>query len=120
MSSIEGRVSDFMACYDQAQERIIPVGPIYPVVISAVMHLPIENCQVVQENIDMLTIKLVKGKGYTEEHTDYLVKYMQKHLGSSVKIQIQFVDSIPPLPSGKRSVFLSRIDPFQPHPKQSS
>jgi len=117
ISSIEGRISDFMACYDEAQRRIIPVGPIYPVIISAVMHLPVENCQVVQENIDMLTVKLVKSKGYAEEHTDYLVNYMQKQLGSSVKIQIEFVDSIPPLPSGKRSVFLSRIDPFQPPPK---
>lgn len=117
ISSIEGRISDFMACYDEAQGRIIPVGPIYPVVISAVMHLPVENCQVIQENIGMLTVKLVKSKGYAQEHTDYLVNYMQKQLGSSVKIQIEFVDSIPPLPSGKRSVFLSRIDPFQPSPK---
>lgn len=113
MSSIEGRISDFMACYDQSQGRVVPVGPLYPVIISAAMHLPIENCQVVQENIDMLTIKIVKSKGYAKEHTDFLAKYVQKHLGYSIKIKVEFVDSIPPLPSGKRSVFLSRIDPFQ-------
>lgn len=113
MSSIEGRVSDFMASYDEAQHKVIPVGPIYPVIIAAAMHLPIENFQAVQEDIDSLKVKVVKSKGYTQEHTDYMVKYIHEQLGSSIKLEIEFVGSIPPLPSGKRSVFLSRIDPFQ-------
>ena len=113
MSSIEGRISDFMASYDHAQHRVIPVGPIYPVIISAAMHLPIENFQAIQEAIDSLKVKVVKSRGYTQEHTDFLFKYIRGQLGSSVKLEIEFVDSIPPLPSGKRSVFLSTIDPFK-------
>lgn len=113
MSSIEGRISDFMACYNQGRDRVISVGPIYPIIISAAMRLPIDDCQVVQESIDCLTVRLVKGKGYSKEHTDRLVRYMRKDLGSSIKIGIEFVNSIPPLPSGKRSVFVSKLDPFQ-------
>lgn len=118
MSSIEGRISDFMACYDQAQRRVVPVGPLYPVIISVAMHLPIENCQVIQEKVNRLTIKVVRSKGYEKKHTDLLVRYMQKYLGSSVEMVVEFVDSIPPLPSGKRSVFLSRIDPFKLFPEE--
>jgi phenylacetate-CoA ligase len=113
MSSIEGRVSDFMASYDETRKRVIPVGPIYPVIITAAMHLPIENFQAVQDDIDSIRVKVVRSEGYTQEHTDYMVKYIHEQLGSSLKIEIEFVDSIPPLPSGKRSVFLSKIDPFQ-------
>lgn len=113
MSSIEGRVSDFMAYYDEALRRVVPVGPMYPIIISVVMHMPVENCQVVQENINRLTVRLVKGKGYVNEHTDFMVKQLQKYLGDRIKIDVEFVDFIPPLQSGKRSVFLSKIDPFE-------
>jgi len=112
ISSIEGRISDFMASYDRKHDRIIPVGPIYPVIIAAVMHLPIENCQVVQENLDQLTIKVVRSESFTSEHTELLIGHIRKYLCSSTRIEVEFVDSIPPLPSGKRSVFISKIDPF--------
>jgi phenylacetate-CoA ligase len=113
MSSIEGRISDFMASYDESHDRIIPVGPIYPVVVAAIMHLPVENFRVVQESLDRLTVRVVKSKGYADEDTDRLLNHMKKYLGSSTKIEIEFVDSIPPLPSGKRAVFVSKIDPFE-------
>jgi phenylacetate-CoA ligase len=117
MSSIEGRVSDFMAYYDETLGRIVPVGPMYPIIISAVMHMPVENCQVILESINRLAVRLVKGNGYESEHTDFMVKQLQKHLGDRVKIDVEFVDFIPPLKSGKRSVFLSKIDPFKPPPR---
>lgn len=112
MSAIEGRTSDFMASYDRNQDRVIPVGPVYPVIITAAMHLPIEDCQVVQESLDRLVIKVVKGAKYSEQHTKLLIDYMQKYLGSSTNIVVEFVDSIPPLPSGKHATFISRIDSF--------
>lgn len=113
LSSIEGRMSDFMACTDQVHHRVVPIGPIYPVIISIAMYLPIKNCQVVQEQIDKLTVKVVKGKGYSDEDTERLIEHMQKELGSSIRIAVEFVESIPALPSGKRSVFISKIDPFK-------
>jgi len=113
MSKVEGRISDFVACYDQVQQCVVPIGPLYPVIISAVMHLPILNCQVVQEKINELIVRVVRGKGYSKKHTDFLVDYMKKHLGSSINIDVEFVDFISPLPSGKRSVFRSKIDPFE-------
>jgi phenylacetate-CoA ligase len=112
MSAIEGRTSDFMASYDRNQDRVIPVGPVYPVIITAAMHFPIEDCQVVQESLDRLIVKVVKGEKYSEQHTKLLIAYMQKYLGSSTNIVVEFVNSIPPLPSGKHATFISKIDSF--------
>ena len=113
LSSIEGRVSEFMAVYDERQRRIVPVGPVYPVIINPAMHLPLESIRVIQESINRLLVKIVKGKGYSEKHTDFLLQHMQRYLGKDIEIDIEFVDYIPSLPSGKRSTFISKINPFE-------
>jgi phenylacetate-CoA ligase len=118
MSAIEGRTSDFMASYDKNQDRVIPVGPIYPIIISAAMHLPIEDCQVIQESLDRLLIKVVKGEKYSEQTTKVLIDHMQKYLGTSTDIVLEFVDSIPPLPSVKHATFITKIDSFAARAKK--
>lgn len=121
MSSIEGRVSEFMAVYDKRLERVVPVGPVYPVIIYALMQVPLESVQVVQESLDKVVVRAVKDKGYSQKHTDFLVDFMHKFLGEDFAIEFQFVDYLPPLPSGKRSSFISKINPFeQPSIKSNS
>jgi phenylacetate-CoA ligase len=114
MSSIEGRVSQFMAVYDKRLRRVIPVSTAGPGVFSmALMHVPLERYRIIQESLDRLVIKAVKGEGYSQRHTDFLVEHILKYLGDNITIEVEFVDSLPPLPSGKRSVFISKIDPFK-------
>lgn len=114
MSSIEGRVSEFMAVYDKRLGRVIPVRPAGPGVIGmALLHVPLESYRVIQESLDRVVIKAVKGRGYSQKHTDFLVKYVRKFLGDSITLEVEFVDYIPPLPSGKRSYFISKINPFE-------
>lgn len=114
MSSLEGRVSQFMAVYDKRVGRITPVSTAGPGVFSiALMHLPLERYQIIQESLDRIVVKAVKGDGYSQKHTDFLLEHIRKFLGDDISIEIEFVDSIPPLPSGKRSVFISKIDPFK-------
>lgn len=113
MSSIEGRVSEFMAVYDERQQRVVPVGPVYPVIANAAMHLPLESFQTIQESLDRLVVRVVKGKGYSQKHTDFLVRCMHKYLGDNIIIEVEFAESLPPLPSGKRSSFISKINPFE-------
>ncbi|MGB9959777.1 MAG: phenylacetate--CoA ligase family protein [Candidatus Bathyarchaeales archaeon] len=115
MASIEGRVSQFLSVYDRKLERIIPVSTAAPGPFSmALMQVPIESYRIVQESLEKVTIKAVKGKGYSQKHTDFVIAYLRKFLGDSVTIEFEFVDYIPPLPSGKRSVFISKINPFEP------
>lgn len=112
MSSIEGRVSEFLAVYDEESGRVNPVGPVYPSVIIALMHLPLVSVRVIQESLNKVIFKAVKSKGYSQEHTEFLLDYLHKFLGDKIDIKLEFVESLPPLPSGKRSVFVSKINAF--------
>ena len=114
MSSIEGRVSQFMAVYDKQLKRIVPVSTGAPGPFSMIlMHVPIENYRIIQERLDRIVIKAVKGKGYLPKHTDLIVAHVRKFLGDNITVEVEFVDHLPPLPSGKRSVFISKINPFK-------
>ena len=113
MSSLSGRISDFMAVYDQALGRVMPVGPIYPLIIYGLMNVPLKGIRVFQNELNKLELKAVKDRGYTNKHSDYLIAFFRDALGENIQIDLDFVDSLPPLPSGKRSVFISKINPFE-------
>lgn len=113
ISSIEGRMADFMAVYDKRKGCVVPVGPVYPLVELASMHVPLESYRVIQEELNRVVIKAVKGRGYSQKHTDFLVEYMHKFLGDNVMVEVEFMDYIPPLPSGKRSQVISKVNPFE-------
>ena len=113
MASIEGRISQFMAVYDKQSGRVIPVSSAAPGPLSMVlMNVPIERYQIVQESLSHLTIKAVKGKGYLQKHSDYVINSLRNIFGDDLDIDFEFLDDLPPLPSGKRSVFISKIDSF--------
>jgi phenylacetate-CoA ligase len=114
MSSLEGRVSQFMAVYDKRLGRVVPVSTAAPGVFSmALMHMPLDRYQIIQESLERVVVKAVKGEGYSQRHTDFLLEHVRKYLGDNMTIDVVFVDSLPPLPSGKRSVFISKINPFK-------
>lgn len=114
LESIEGRVSQFMAVYDKHSNRIVPVSTAAPGPFSmALMQIPLDSYRIVQESLDRVVIKAVKGKGYSQKHTDFVVNYMRSVLGEDVKIEFEFLPYLPSLPSGKRSVFISKVNPFQ-------
>lgn len=114
LDSIEGRVSQFMSIFDKKLGKIVPVSPAGPGLFGgALMYLPIERYRIIQESLDKIIIVAVKGRNYTQKHTELLVEHIRKFLGDNVTLEIKFVDYLPPLPSGKRSVFISRINPFR-------
>ena len=113
VQNIEGRTSDFMARYDDKLDAVVPVGPIYPVIITALMKLPLRNVRVEQTALNKLVIKAVKEKTYSEKDTRSLADYVHKYLGNDVEVEIDFVDYLPPQPSGKRASFISRINAFE-------
>lgn len=113
MKSIEGRVSQFMAVYDKRLKRIIPVSTAGPGLLGGIlMYVPIENYRIIQESLNRIVIKAVKGTGYSERHTELIITHVRKYLGDDVSIEVEFVKFLPPLPSGKRTVFISKINPF--------
>ena len=114
ISSIEGRVSQFMAVYDKKLKHVVPVSTAGPGLFGgALMYVPLERYQIIQENLDRVVIRAVKGKDYSQKHTDFLIDHIHKYLGDNIKVDVEFVDYLEPLPSGKRSVFTSKVNPFQ-------
>jgi len=111
LSSIEGRTIEFLKVYDKQSERVVPVSPgVFEISLG---HLPLKNYRIIQESLEKIVVKAVKEKGYSREHTDFLVRYVRKYFGNDVAIEIEFVDYLPPLPSGKRPLAVSKIDAFE-------
>jgi phenylacetate-CoA ligase len=61
--------------------------------------LPIQDFQVVQESDDEIVIKIVRRHGYSEAHTNFILKNI-KVFGKS-KVKVELVNSIPLEKSGK-------------------
>jgi phenylacetate-CoA ligase len=119
MKTIEGRVSQFMAVYDKQLGHVIPVSTAGPGLIGGIlMYVPIESFRIIQESLDRIVIKAVKGKGYSQRHTHLIVSHVRKFLGDNIRVEVEFVDYLPPLPSGKRSVFISKVTPFKVVPRR--
>jgi hypothetical protein len=110
MASIEGRVSEYGAVYDKKSKKIIPFSMRSMRVM--LYTLPVEQFRIIQDTIDHVTVKFVRTKNYTEDNTEHLLEYMRSNYGDNLEIDVEFVDDIPPLPSGKRSSFISKVNPF--------
>lgn len=114
IESLEGRASQFMAVYDKDLGKIIPVSTAAPGVISnTLMHVQVESYRIIQESLEKIVIKVVAGEGYSQKDTDYILDHMREYLGDKIMVEVDLVDDLPPLPSGKRSVFVSKINAFQ-------
>ncbi|OQW32168.1 MAG: hypothetical protein A4E20_03345 [Nitrospira sp. SG-bin2] len=65
----------------------------------------IKETQIVQEALDRLTVKMVKGKGYQEKMGQEVVDQLRKRIGEAIKIELIYVDHIERSSTGKfRSV----------------
>ena len=110
MSSIEGRTMEFLRVYDKSSGRIIPVSP--AVLEASLGYLPLKQYRIYQESLRKIIVKAVKGTAYSQEHTDFLTRYVRNYFGNDVIIDVEFVDYLPPMPSGKRPLAISKIDSF--------
>ncbi len=113
ISSLEGRSSQFMAVKDKETGNIIPVSTAAPGIIgNLLMYVPVDSYRIVQESLEKVTVQIVPADNYTEKDSEFLIEHLYDYLGDNIEVEIMKLDYIPPLPSGKRSVFISKIDPF--------
>lgn len=111
LSSIEGRTIEFLRVYDKQSGRVVPVSP--AVFEISLGHLPLKHYRIYQESLKKIVVKAVKEKGYSQEHTNFLARYLRNYFGNDTMIEIEFVDYLPPLPSGKRPLAISKINSFE-------
>jgi phenylacetate-CoA ligase len=84
---------------------------ISPLILSA-LYLDlytVSESQFIQEDLEHIRMKIVKGPGYKEKDTHYLLQELKKTLGEDMKVEIEFVDSIPRTKVGKFRWVISKV-----------
>jgi phenylacetate-CoA ligase len=108
MKMAAGRVTDFFVTPDR---KIISGASL---TIYLIANTPgIAQAQLIQEKIDEIVFKIVKGDNFTEESLKFLKNEIPKYFGDSVKYQIEYVDQIPLESSGKYRFSISKVDPAE-------
>jgi phenylacetate-CoA ligase len=113
IGNIEGRVQSIIL---GAEGQYLP-GTFFAHLFKDYAHA-IRHFQVVQEEAGAIVLKIVKGERYTDEALNQLLGVLQRFLGASMRIEVDFVETIPMVRTGKRLAAVSklRID-FQNLPK---
>jgi phenylacetate-CoA ligase len=70
----------------------------------------IEESQIIQEDYDLVVIKLVPNEKYCDADTNHLITEFAARLGMNVKIKIEKVDSLERTKSGKFKWVVSKVD----------
>jgi len=112
MESLEGRITQFLAVRDKKTEQIVPIyEPVVEFVILSLKSSP-DGFRVIQESLDHIVVQISeKHVGSTD--IDFLIAHLRSYLGEETKIEVQCLSRLPPLPSGKRSVLISKVNPFE-------
>ncbi len=69
----------------------------------------IEKSQIIQEDLNHITIKIVKRPAYSEKDTEVLLSSFKERVGSDMNISIEFVSEIPRTKSGKFRWVISNV-----------
>lgn len=97
---IVGRIDDFILTPDGRY-----VGRLSPVLKG----FPVKEAQYIQKRMDLVVVKLVKDPNFNSQSSKQLIQEIQKRLGYSIKIELEFVDQISRGPGGKLRTVISNI-----------
>lgn len=102
LRSIEGREINFI---------VLPNGQtISPYEVVHIMSQPmISKFRIVQENKNLVVIRVVKGYGFNSDSEKEILKRFKMLLEEEMEIRIQYVDTIPREKSGKQFCVISKV-----------
>ncbi len=103
LSIIGGRGRDLLVT--RSGYAVVPAGLLTRIVPS----LPIEKLQFYQEKKGEVLVRIVRGRGYTPEHTRILLHEIERHLGDSMSVSWESVEDIPRAASGKYQFVISQV-----------
>ena len=104
MAVVEGRVQDLISL---PQGGFLP-GEFFPHLLK---DFDISQFQVEQERLDKLTLRLVRGPGFSEEQLDYVLGKVREYTSGRIQVDVEFPDNIPASPSGKFRYTISHVPP---------
>jgi len=103
VEKIVGRIEDYV---------ITPEGRYVGRLDHVFKHdLHVIEAQLIQEKIDLLRIRIVKDKGYSDKDNKEIIKGLQERLGYSMKFEFEFVTEIPREANGKFKFVISKVKP---------
>jgi len=70
----------------------------------------IKMSQIIQKREGQITVKIVKGKNYSDEDVKKLDVQLRKRLGEDMEIKYQFVDEVQKVGRGKYRLVISELD----------
>ena len=105
LERVEGRVLDAIRTPDG---RIVP-GEFFPHLLKE--FDAVREFQVIQKQLDHLTIKLVLRPDSPKEQLDRIQQEIRKVMGPAIKVEIEPVGEIPRTVSGKFRVTVSELGP---------
>ena len=104
MESVAGRVADFLVKRDGSRVAGISL------IENTLTKIPgIDQMQIVQEALDLITLRIVPGKGYENATEKELVNYFKNIFGDKVKIETVFLSNIMSEPSGKYRFSICKV-----------
>jgi phenylacetate-CoA ligase len=69
----------------------------------------IEQYQIIQEDANSITCKIVKGKTYTGKDEKFITDSFYSHVGK-INIDFDYVDSIPTTGAGKYKFIINKLE----------
>lgn len=69
----------------------------------------IKECQVVQKQLGSIVIKIVKRENYTSQQENYIRKKLQELISPTLKVDFEYVESIPRTKAGKFKAVLNEM-----------
>ena len=97
------------------KDEDIVVTPEGKLVSSSVLTHPfkpldaVQESQIVQEEIDLLRIRIVRREGYSEKDSAHLIAALRERVGPTMRIELEFVENIPRTKAGKFRWVISKV-----------
>ncbi|MGH7528935.1 MAG: phenylacetate--CoA ligase family protein [Gemmatimonadales bacterium] len=102
MGPIEGRTDDVLITPDGRQAPRM----------GAVFHgLPVRQSQIVQEELDVVRVRVAPGDGFTRAHERTIAARVRERLGRAVRVLVEPMDELPRTSSGKLRAIVSHLSP---------
>lgn len=108
LDRLEGREADYVLTPDGQLISGISLTENFAMLVPG-----IEQLQIVQEAIDDIRFRIVKGSEYGESSVEKIGSLTRERFGPDVKHEIEYVETIPQEPSGKYRFCISKVaNPF--------
>ena len=104
VGAIEGRVQSII---QGADGHYLP-GTFFAHYLKEFDHA-IKRFQVIQEEPGAITFQIVKGGRFSQDVLDQVITKFREHLGERMRIQVEFVDDVAMIRTGKRLAAVSRL-----------